>query len=1234
MKLVNEYSIKVIIMIICFILALECCILFFIYKDSNNIFDHTYKETLKRTEEKTLEITRNIKMFTANYIMKFITEIKLIARYSVLFNGKNMTKEENTINKNSKYVKNNKKQKKIIKADLTQIFMSSEFRKIFKALGQLNEYDLPNNPSSLNLNYIKYYSQLFVNETNDNKLINKLFKQHNELNYISHHYYGNNSAYDISQDKEKEEIIKNILSIMKTIYIKRLISKKSDMDIIRFFVLTEEDLFIYPPEDYRKINLIKFRTVYTNNPCKYTEADLSDYPSCVYAHMFNHLFPDRKNYLLILRESIEYLTIYGAYCLKFPFYKDRPDKSAICLELDLTYSANKMSFSDSNVFEFGLFNLINVPQMNFRDILVIFDSLGNAHSELFDTYNSTETTPPLYVLNASDSTKLLKYFSLYHFMYFDLTNMIKEIPELDIDLKKIEEEYKFVRDKLFEIEQEYKQNDKQGDKKEIYPFNFNRTTCRKQLLANEYECITDESKMVIMPLFINITKINEDFLEIDEIGGEHHDLFIYTIISTNPKTNKEKINAILRIKIIRIICLFLSINLIIICVFIFFINLFSEYSFNEVEQIINDINEIELNNENGKIELIKENKNFMANNEMLNLKYIYETMRKSLIIKNVFNKNNFLKEHHLEFYQIVQDMKIRNIKEICNSFLAYFHFSNKIYNISENEFKSTINFVKDDEKKLKIGGKNEIDDKLKDAIKRSSTVSYLNEYSNFDNIDENMKDNIYIKIFKQRFIYLYAMTKYKLGSEINYNNDNKNKNKKIKEQKENYLKEAIKYFQECYKINTLLGINQIKIIYSLIMISNCYEKLNDYKNAILNINEALSLYFNFSKNFTEYHSKHYNPRIMLFIENNIFHYILFTYSKICLTFNKPSASNWIILRIFETSPFYLNNVHFHAGMNLLNFFDKNKKKMNKYEQNFYKNVFIMKEFDKIKKRYGKIIARLYIKNYNDNNNNNDNSSKKLICSNYTNNNNKISTIDESVTDKVSSNLKKEMVTSRISSLFHNKNKKTNKTITLCLSEAILEKIKGQVLKEVLIKYFQKYFEQNESDKFSFVQFASNGKKNVFIKLENLNKFLLKLQKAKGSFEFTDSFKSNKDFVFTDLYNILDSIIKTYSNSEETDNIIMVFIDSKDIRFSSEDDCLNIVEDLNKKNVSLYFFSFEKEMKPKKVNNIQSFLSGLIEGYFFHIKNYQQLKPILINNSSFKKQTNFFGFDYNIFEYVL
>ena len=111
-----------------------------------------------------------------------------------------------------------------------------------------------------------------------------------------------------------------------------------------------------------------------------------------------------------------------------------------------------------------------------------------------------------------------------------------------------------------------------------------------------------------------------------------------------------------------------------------------------------------------------------------------------------------------------------------------------------------------------------------------------------------MIDIILLKIFKQKFIYLYAMTKFKLGSEINsghsntQNIANKNKTKKNKEKMNNYFKEAIKYFHECKNINSLLGINQIKIIYSLIMISKCYLHLKDYKNSIININESLNLY--------------------------------------------------------------------------------------------------------------------------------------------------------------------------------------------------------------------------------------------------------------------------------------------------------------------------------------------------------------------------------------------------------
>ena len=251
-------------------------------------------------------------------------------------------------------------------------------------------------------------------------------------------------------------------------------------------------------------------------------------------------------------------------------------------------------------------------------------------------------------------------------------------------------------------------------------------------------------------------------------------------------------------------------------------------------------------------------------------------------------------------------------------------------------------------------------------------VPYLNEYSNFENVDEDMLDIIYINIYKQKFLYFYAMTKYKLANEIinDKNNPNKNKSKRKIELREKYLNEAIKYFKECKNINNLLGINQIKIIYSLIMISKCYLHLKNYKNAIININEALNLYFELSKTFNQHHSKFYNPKVMLFVETNIFQYILFTISNICTTFRKPCACNWIIFNIFNTSPFTLSNIHYLSGINLLNFFENQKMNMKRYDKNFLQNKKMLKEYEKIKKNFIKNISRLYNKTINNNNINN------------------------------------------------------------------------------------------------------------------------------------------------------------------------------------------------------------------------------------------------------------------------
>ena len=121
------------------------------------------------------------------------------------------------------------------------------------------------------------------------------------------------------------------------------------------------------------------------------------------------------------------------------------------------------------------------------------------------------------------------------------------------------------------------------------------------VLGNEYESVTDEFEMLIMPVTININKVNEDLIETNEMGSEHYDLFIYTIISTNPEINRNVIKTILLIKLIRLICYYFFVTFIIFSFFILFINIISEYSFDSINQIINDINNIEIDDENREI---------------------------------------------------------------------------------------------------------------------------------------------------------------------------------------------------------------------------------------------------------------------------------------------------------------------------------------------------------------------------------------------------------------------------------------------------------------------------------------------------------------------------------------------------------------------------------------------------------------------------------------------------------
>ena len=116
---------------------------------------------------------------------------------------------------------------------------------------------------------------------------------------------------------------------------------------------------------------------------------------------------------------------------------------------------------------------------------------------------------------------------------------------------------------------------------------------------------------------------------------------------------------------------------------------------------------------------------------------------------------------------------------------------------------------------------------------------------------------------------------------------------------------------------------------------------------------------------------------------------------------------------------------------------------------------------------------------------------------------------------------------------------------------------------------------------------------------------------------------DNNYNFMELYGTLNSIINSFPKKDNNyfiDNII--FINSNDIGFNNIDFCLNIINEINKNNVSLILLTFDKNIEKSKIDNISSFLEGLAEEYFFQINDYYQIKQIFIILSISKYQANF------------
>ena len=198
--------------------------------------------------------------------------------------------------------------------------------------------------------------------------------------------------------------------------------------------------------------------------------------------------------------------------------------------------------------------------------------------------------------------------------------------------------------------------------------------------------------------------------------------------------------------------------------------------------------------------------------------------------------------------------------------------------------------------------------------------------------------------------------------------------------------------------------------------------------------------------------------------------------------------------------------------------------------------------------------------------------------------------------------------------FYHLTRNRNKNFILCISEKYIKSINGDELKYILIQFFKKFFNNNnEEDKFSFIQFSYNGKKTISIKSQLLEIFLQKLESNKNAFKINnDDFnKNNFNFKFLEL-----------------------FINTSDIRFNGQKECVDTINELNNNNYSVIIFTNDFEINEEKIKGIYSFINGLNDGHFFTVKNYQQIKQVLMNFSVKISQEKFNNYNYEITDNML
>ena len=140
MKLIQEYTIKIIIFAIVLSVAMEFILFSLLYMRGNIIFKESYQQTIINSETKSITITQKISNHMSNVIIKYLTDLKLIGKHALLLNGKKAKNYTTEINKESEFFKNSYNQKHLVFATKEELFKVGSIKNMYNDLIQRFDY--------------------------------------------------------------------------------------------------------------------------------------------------------------------------------------------------------------------------------------------------------------------------------------------------------------------------------------------------------------------------------------------------------------------------------------------------------------------------------------------------------------------------------------------------------------------------------------------------------------------------------------------------------------------------------------------------------------------------------------------------------------------------------------------------------------------------------------------------------------------------------------------------------------------------------------------------------------------------------------------------------------------------------------------------------------------------------------------------------------------------------------